>query len=62
MKTISAVRQAFWDQHTEFKKEFKKTLRQNDYKTDIRCAFVDFVDHLSREGSITEKLAQRVTL
>ena len=35
---------------------------QNELPADIRCAFVDFVDGLAREGIITEGLAQRVTL
>jgi hypothetical protein len=62
MKTITAIRNAFWDVHTEFKSEFRKTYRQDQYRTDIRCAFVDYVDHLQKNGDISEKLANRVTL
>ena len=62
MKTITEVRNAFWDVHTEFKSDFRKTYRQNQYKTDIRCAFVDYVDSLQKNGDISEKLARRVTL
>jgi hypothetical protein len=62
MKTITEVRNAFWDVHREFKSEFRKTYRQDQYKTDIRCAFVDYVDSLRKNGGISEKLARRVTL
>jgi len=62
MKTITAVRKAFWETHPEFKSEYRKTWRQNKYRTDIRCAFVDFTDSLCKEGQITEALANRATL
>lgn len=32
------------------------------YPTDIRCAFVDWVDSLSKNGDISPELADRVTL
>jgi hypothetical protein len=59
----SEIRDAFW---TVFFVEGKpreyygKT--QNQLPTDVRCAFVDFVDDLARNGDISEALAQRVTL
>ena len=62
MKTISEVRKAFWDNFPQFKNEYRKTYRQNQYNTDIRCAFVDFVDYLQKDGIITENLANKVTL
>jgi len=62
MKTINDVREAFWDAHPEFLSERRYRKRQNDYSTDVRVSFVDFVDHLSKEGTITEALADRVTL
>jgi len=62
MKTITEVRSSFWANHPEFKSEFRKKLRQNDYSTDIRCAFVDYVDFLHRDGVICDKLAYKVTL
>jgi len=36
--------------------------RQNDYCTDIRCAFCDYVDSLCKNGVITQELAESVTL
>ena len=62
MKTITEVRQAFWDAHPEFKNEYRKTWRQKQYRTDIMVSFTDYVDFLQKEGQITEKLAYRVTL
>lgn len=62
MKTQTEIRDAFWGAHPEYRPLFRKGKRQNDYDTDIRCAFVDFVDQLRREEVITEKLAMRVTL
>jgi hypothetical protein len=60
------VRAAFWhdlpgnDARMKPRKYYGKS--QNELPTDIRCAFVDYVDHLARDGAITENLAQRVTL
>ena len=62
MNTQAEVRKSFWDAHPEFKQEYRATMRQNQYRTDIRCAFVDFVDGLHRDGELAEKLAERVTL
>lgn len=60
MTTQSEIRDAFWESHPQFKRVKGRT--QNDYDTDTRCAFVDFVDGLRRDGQISEKLAMRVTL
>jgi hypothetical protein len=77
MTTQAEVRKSFWENHPQFKKEYKRadvkrallpTLvryvekRQNDYCTDIRCAFVDYVEYLHRDGIISDKLANNVTL
>ena len=40
----------------------RKHKRQNDYPTDTRCAFVDYVDALQKSGEISEALAARATL
>jgi hypothetical protein len=63
MKTQADVRNAFW--LTFFvegkpRRYYGKT--QNELPADLRCAFVDFVDSLARDGTISETLAQRVTL
>lgn len=62
MRTIKEVRESFWANHPEFKEDYRKTYKQNQYKTDIRCCFVDYVNMLRQNGEISEKLAYRVTL
>ena len=62
MKTESKVRKAFWENHPEFKAEFKRGKRQNDYNATIGTAFALYVDYLRSNGEISQKLAQRVTL
>lgn len=60
MKTIKQIRDSFWNAFPEFTRI--KGYSQNDYCTDIRCSFVDYVDYLHRDGQINDKLANDVTL
>lgn len=60
--TQAEVRECFWLDHPQFAADFRAKKRQNQYNADIRCAFVDYVDHLARGGTISKKLAARVTL
>lgn len=65
MTTQKQIRAAFWvwGGNGEAPRRFsRKRGRDGDYSTDTRCAFVNFVDMLQRDGQISEKLAQRVTL
>lgn len=62
MRTITEVRNAFWNAHPEIEHERRRRKRQNAYSVDIRIAFCDYVEHLRDSGAISEKLAQRVTL
>ena len=62
MKNQTEVRESFWLDHPDFRPLYRKSKRQNEYDVDIRCAFVDYVDALHRDGVISDKLAQRVTL
>jgi hypothetical protein len=62
MKTQKQVRESFWEAFPQYASERRTRKRQNDYRADIRMAFVDYVDMLSRDGTISEKLALRVTL
>lgn len=66
IKTQAQVRENFWGFLREVNPglavKYRRNKRQNDYPTDIRVNFVDFVDHLRRDGQITEALAYRVTL
>lgn len=61
LTTQQAVREAFWENYgDEFPRVPGQT--QNDYPANVRATFVDFVDALARDGVISERLAERVTL
>lgn len=69
MKTQKEIRAAFWQAHpTADRKRYperdwtRADDSRRDYCADTRCAFVDFVDALHRDGQISEALAQRATL
>lgn len=58
--TQSALRAAFWQGMPSVWSKYRNK-RQNEWPTDLRVEFVDFVDFLARQGNISEELAQRVT-
>lgn len=62
--TQAQVRAAFWDTADSMNGDgiTRRNLPDGDYTTDTRCAFVEYVDHLARNGDISEALARRVTL
>lgn len=65
--TQAQVRAAFWNDHQCIAGISKRKIRNYSgngtmYNTDTRCAFVDYVDMLSKNGDISESLASRVTL
>jgi hypothetical protein len=72
--TQAQVRDAFWEAFPEFKQQVRRVpftqngkpmfraKVQNEYNATIRSAFVDYVDSLSKDGTISEALADRVTL
>lgn len=64
LKTQKQVRDYFWQMHPycDRQKITDDSGTGKTYKTDTRVAFVDFVDALARDGSISQELAQRVTL
>jgi hypothetical protein len=63
MTTQQQIRDAFWlTFFVEGKPRRFYGKRQNDLPTDLRVAFCDYVYQLQREGTITEALAERVTL
>lgn len=64
MTNQKQIRAAFWQAHPEAN---RKRIRDHAgtgkmYTTNTRCAFIDFIDHLSRSGQISEALANRATL
>ena len=56
----SEVVAAFWGQFSE--PEPSDGYTQNELPADTRMAFVGFVDELQKSGSISEELAETVTL
>ena len=62
MKTQKEVRIAFWQGSPHLKLRYSARKRQNDYPATIRSEWVDFVDMLNKNGHISDKLANRVTL
>ena len=64
--TQKQIRKAFWNYLKEVDPklyaEGKRSKPQNEQVTDVRCSFVWFIDGLARDGQITEKMAQKVTL
>lgn len=58
--TKTEVREAFWSDNPQCKRH--KNWTQNQYPTDTRVAWCDFVQHLERSGHISERLASRITL
>ena len=54
------LRAAFWEAHPDLTEVPGQ--RQNSYPCDTRCAFVDYVDMMQKDGSISEELASTVTL
>ena len=64
MTTQRQIRQSFWDTYPDLPRRKVKDFTGNGwmYLADTRCAFVDYVDSLVRNGTISKSLAQRVTL
>lgn len=63
------LRRAFWREHPTLERgryiqNSRMYLGKPDYyvPTDTRCAFVDWIDYLARDGQISESLAFRATL
>lgn len=62
--TQAQVRMAFWENVEGLNRvdELKFKRQTGDFRTDTRCAFIDYVDSLVRDGRLKEKLAAKVTL
>ena len=54
------LRACFWNQNGRNFPRGKN--RHGEYNIDARMAFVDWIDQLCRDGTISEDLAQRATL
>jgi hypothetical protein len=62
IKTVEDLRRFFWADHPQFQHQYRAKLKQNSYPADIRTAWVDYVDALSKDGRIPAKLAAYATL
>lgn len=62
--TQRQVRSAFWKAHPTLQRKRIPNYSGNGtmHVTDTRCAFTDWIDSLSKNGEISQDLAQRVTL
>ena len=62
--TLTALRKMFWSEVAtpEMLTEYRVRKTQNDYSTDIRCAWVDFTDWACKSGMITQKQCDNATL
>ena len=60
--TFKQVRDLFFETYPQFQSERRVRKSQNNYSTDCRCAFVDFVDYLNKDGQITDNQTFNLTL
>ena len=60
--TFAQIRRMFWNDHPQFKSEFRTRKTQNDYYTDIRVCFTDYIYMLYKNEIITEKQYNNITL
>ena len=58
----AALRRSFWLARPDLRPQYRSAKRQNDYPTDTRMAWCDYVDAMAREGCISADLAARATL
>ena len=56
------LRRTFWKHHPEFIEHYRTRKTQNDYNATIRSTWCDWLDHMRRDGVISEALANRATL
>lgn len=64
--TQKELRKAFWADHPHYEEQARAagilSRRQNEHCATVRCAFVDYVNAMAKDGQISEKLAFRATL
>lgn len=69
MTNQKQIRALFWATFPDLpRRRYRYSPNRSDktaplvFPIDTRCAFVDFVDQLQRDGTISEALADRATL
>lgn len=60
--TFKQVRDLFFEENPQFAHERRYRKPQNEYSTDCRVYWCDFVEFLRRNGNITAKQAERIVL
>lgn len=60
--TFKQIRDMFFECHPQYQSERRYRKPQKEYSTNCRCAFVDFVDSIHKDGMITDKQAFWITL
>ena len=58
--TQKALRNEFWYQHPQYKRV--SGWKQNDYKTDVRVAWCEWIDDMYQSDQISKGLVERATL
>ena len=56
------LRRSFWLARPDLRPQYRSAKRQNDYPTDTRMAWCDYVEAMARDGAISDDLAARATL
>lgn len=69
MTNQKQIRAAFWEAFPDLpRRRYRYSPNRSDktaplvFPIDTRCAFVDYIDQLQRDGVISESLANRATL
>lgn len=69
MTNQKQIRAAFWEAFPDLpRRRYRYSPNRSDktaplvFPIDTRCAFVDYLDQLQRDGIISESLANRATL
>lgn len=62
--TQKELRREFWAQHPHLPRRKIRNYAGTDtmYPTDTRCAWVDWIDYMQKDGQISDALADRATL
>ena len=62
--TLEELREMFWSEVAtpKMRAEYRAYKTQNDYSTDIRCAWTDFTDWACKSGMITQKQCDNAVL
>lgn len=64
--TQRELRKRFWQDHPDYAFQSREagiiSKRQNEHCATVRCAFVDWLDMMHRNGEISDALANRATL